>query len=220
MPRAELRFARLGVNTNSGEGKKTPGHWITKNGRRISIKGNGEGVAVAVAGLMVFGDAAAAESLGGNTAGDVVGRLPGRSMKARTESGQESAREGDATNMWSRLKFKELKRKLGRGADCWAAASGRVRESSAKTPCASLDRILLAVGDGHGDVAVVSVVRAGFKARARAGKPRQAETVQGSGDVRPPEAAVALGPPVHAGPASATPAGPTALARTLPHTYR
>ncbi|MET7996943.1 hypothetical protein ABZU76_39315 [Amycolatopsis sp. NPDC005232] len=189
------------------------GRWITKNNQHIYINGSGKGVAVAVAGLMLFGGAAgagalggaaggaaldaAAESLAGNTAGDVVDSLPGRSLKARTKSGQESARKGDAKNAWSRLKFKELKRKverkLEREADCLVAASGRVREFLAKTRCTSLDRMLLAVGDGHGNAAVVSVVRVGFKTKAQAGKFRQVETVQGSGDVRPLEAAVTLG---------------------------
>ena len=187
------------------------GRWITKDGRRIFIrdgggKGNGAGVvAAAVAAVAIgvgagaFGGAAGgagAEIFAGNTAGDVVDALPGRSLETRRASGRESARRGKSKEAWSKLKFKELKRevrRLEREGDCVAAATGRVREFLLRTPCTSLDRMLLAVGDGHGNAAVVSVVRVGFRSTKQAKDFEKVEAVHGSGDVRPLEIAAVLG---------------------------
>jgi hypothetical protein len=195
------------------------GHWITKNGRRIFIRdggGKGAGIAVAaVAALAIAGGAggaagtglfagaageagagAVSEALTGNTAGDVVDSLPGRSLETRRAGGKESAKRGKAKEAWSKLKFKELKRKARhwkREGECVAAATGRVREFLTRTPCASLDGMLLAVGDGHGNAAVISVVRVGFRSARQAKEFEKVEAVQGSGDVRPLEVAAVLG---------------------------
>ncbi len=181
------------------------GRWITKDGKKIYIGGKGTGVVVAAAvGLAVagggagaFGGAAggggAAEALPGNTAGDVVDSLPGRSLKTRRAEARESAKRGKADQAWSRLKLKELKRVAKHEGDCLAAATDRVREFLVKTPCTSLDRMLLAVGDGHGNAAVISVVRVGFRSAKQAAAFEKVEAVQGSGDVRPLEIAAVLG---------------------------
>ncbi|MGW4483360.1 hypothetical protein ACWEOE_05925 [Amycolatopsis sp. NPDC004368] len=190
--------------------------WRTlPDGRRIKI-GKGKGSAGALvalgaaalvaggAGLGALGGASGeaaissvSEALSGNSAGDVVDSLPGRSMKARSKAGQQDAEAGNAKKAWSRVKMKELKRKVGkkleREADCVAAASDRVRDYLIRTPCTALDRMLLTVGDGHGNAAIVSVVRVGFKTKSQAEGLRRVETVQGSGDIRPLEIAATLG---------------------------
>lgn len=148
--------------------------WRTlPDGRKVPIGGKGKGVAAAVGvGLLVaggsgvFGGAAsevglgvASEAFAGNTAGDVVDSLPGRSLKTRRADGRESAKRGKSGEAWSKLRFKELKRavrKAEREAGCVAAASGRVRDFLVEMPCTALDRMLLAVGDGHGNAAVIS----------------------------------------------------------------
>lgn len=186
--------------------------WRTlPDGRRIKIsKGTGKVVAAAAAviiagsggaaGIGALGGAAgeagagsAAETLAGNTAGDVVDSLPGRSLKTRRAEGRESAKRGKTDEAWSRLKFKQLKRKLEHEVECAMAATGKVRDFLLKTPCTSLDRMLLAVGDGHGNAAVISVVRIGFKTKTQAKEFEKVEAVQGSGDVRPLEIAAILG---------------------------
>lgn len=189
------------------------GHWITKDGRRIFIRdgGGGKGVVVAAAAALVIaagasgagvlggaagGGGAVTEALAGNTAGDVVDALPGRSIETRRASARESAKRGKSREAWSRLKLKELKRavrRLEREGSCVAAATGKVREFLARTPCTSLDRMLLAVGDGHGNAAVISVVRVGFRSAKQAKAFEKVESVQGSGDVRPLEIAAVLG---------------------------
>ncbi|MGW5721621.1 hypothetical protein ACWEVP_35985 [Amycolatopsis sp. NPDC003865] len=182
------------------------GRWITKDGKKIYIRDKGTGVVVAAAvgltiaagGAGAFGGAAggsgaAGEALAGNTAGDVVDALPGRLMKTRRAEARESAKHGRASEAWRRLKVKELKRAAKREGDCAAAATGRVRDFLLRTPCTSLDRMLLAVGDGHGNAAVISVVRVGFRTANQATAFEEVEAVQGSGDVRPLEIAAVLG---------------------------
>jgi hypothetical protein len=193
------------------------GRWITKDGRRIYIEDGkgGAGGVVAVAAAVVIAGAggafgvgelgalgsageaggAASEVFAGNTAGDVVDSLPGRSVKSRRAEGKESAKRGKSKEAWSRLKFKELKREVRereRESNCVASATGKVREFLVKTPCTRLDRMLLAVGDGHGNAAVISVVRVGFRSKKQAEAFEEVEAVQGSGDVRPLDIAAVL----------------------------
>lgn len=194
------------------------GGWITKDGRRIFIgagggSGKGRGGILAVvaalvlaggaggaAGIGALGGAAveagagsAAEALAGNTAGDVADSLPGRSMKTRRTSARESAKRGKTDEALGKLGLKRLRRGAERELDCVASATGKVREFLARTPCTSLDRMLMAVGDGHGNAAVVSVVRVGFRGQKQAEAFEKVERVQGSGDVRPLEIAAVLG---------------------------
>jgi hypothetical protein len=193
--------------------------WRTlPDGRRVRIrvvrKGTGAVVAMGAAAVLAggaggagaLGGAAGAAGAGsaasssgvfaGNTAGDVADSLPGRSLKTRRAEGREAAERGKPKEAFGRLRFKELKRavrRLERQGDCVAAASGRVRDYLAGTPCTALDRMLLAVGDGHGNAAVLSVVRVGFRNRTQARKFEEVEAIQGSGDVRPLEIAAVLG---------------------------
>lgn len=182
---------------------------ITVTQVKVSRKGTGKVVAAATAvviagsgaaGIGTLGGAgvetgagSAAESLAGNTAGDVVDSLPGRSLKTRRAEGRESAKRGKSSEAWRKLKFKQLKRKLEHELECATAATGKVQDFLLKTPCTSLDRLLLAVGDGRGNAAVISVVRVGFKTKAQAHEFEKVEAIQGSGDVRPLEIALTLG---------------------------
>lgn len=200
------------------EKEREKGRWITKNGRRFIIldgdgfsKGRGGVVAVAAAvvlasgaggavGIGALGGAgveagagSAAEALAGNTAGDVVDSLPGRSIKTRRTSARDSAKSGKSDEALGKLKLKRLRHKAEHSLECVASSTGNVRESLARTPCTSLDRMLMAVGDGHGNAAVVSVVRVGFRSKKQADAFEQVERVQGSGDVRPLEIATVLG---------------------------
>jgi hypothetical protein len=50
----------------------------------------------------------------------------------------------------------------------------------------------LTVGDGHGNAAVVSIVRVGFRTTAQAQAFQRIEDTAGSGDVRPLDIAVGL----------------------------
>lgn len=132
----------------------------------------------------------------GNLAGDVTDALPGRDLATRRTQARSSAREGRSAEAWARLKLKQLTRRVEHAAahelDCVAASTGRVRAFLVHTPCTSLDRVLLTVGDGHGNAAIVSVVRIGFRTAAQAGAFQQIEDTPGSGDLRPLDIAAFL----------------------------
>jgi hypothetical protein len=182
--------------------------WRTlPDGRRIKLRRKGTATAVAAAvaavaavaiagGGATLGGAGAktgADALAGNTAGDVVDSLPGRSLKTRKAEAQKSAKKGKTDEALGRFKLKRLKKRAEHEFECLAASDGKVREFLARTPCTSLDRMLLAVGDGRGNAAVVSVVRVGFGSKKQATAFEKVERVQGSGDVRPLEIALLLG---------------------------
>jgi hypothetical protein len=134
--------------------------------------------------------------LPGNLAGDVVDTLPGRDLGTRRAEARRSARQGRSQEAWSRLRLKQLTRRLahqlGQELNCVAAATGEVRAFLLRTPCTSLDGLLLTVGDGHGNAAVVSVVRVGFRTTAQAEAFQRIEDIPGSGDIRPIDVAAAL----------------------------
>ncbi|GAA4534146.1 hypothetical protein GCM10023192_28610 [Amycolatopsis samaneae] len=162
-----------------------------KGGGGIAVAGvaalaiAGGGGAIGLGGGAVGGAGTTAESLAGNMVGDVADSLPGRNVGTRRAEGRKSAQRGKSDEAWSRMKLKELKRIPKRELECLAAATDRVRDFLLRTPCTSLDRVLLAVGDGHGNAAVVSVVRVEFRTTTQAKAFERVESVQGSGDIKP-----------------------------------
>ncbi|MFC3451389.1 hypothetical protein [Amycolatopsis speibonae] len=181
--------------------------WRTlPDGRRIKLRNKGTGAAVAAAAVIVVGVASggmgALGGLGGgstapalesNLAGDVVDSLPGRSLKTRKAEAQNSAKRGKTDEALSRFKLKRLDRQVKHEIECVASSTGKVREFLVRTPCTSLHRMLMAVGDGHGNAAVVSVVRVGFRSKKQATAFERVKAVHGSGDIRPLEIAAMLG---------------------------
>lgn len=154
-----------------------------------SLTASGIGFAGATGGSL-------AADLPGNLAGDVTDGLPGRDLSTRRAEARRSARQGRSQEAWSRLRLKQLTRRIEHQVtqklDCVAASTGRVREFLLQTPCTSLDRMLLTVGDGHGNAAVVSIVRVGFRTTAQAQAFQRVEDMPGSGDVRPLDTAAFL----------------------------
>jgi hypothetical protein len=146
--------------------------------------GLGAGGAGAVSG--------AADALPGNVAGDVVDSLPGRNLTTRRAEARRSARLGRTNEAWSRLALKQLARRAEHQLDCVTAATGKVRDFLVRTRCTSLDRVILTVGDGHGNAAVVSVVRIGFRTTDQAQAFKTIEDTPASGDLRPLDIATFL----------------------------
>jgi hypothetical protein len=180
----------------------TPPIRTRPNGQKYPLSGKGKGgagLAVAAAAVAVLGlgggaaglgglggtGGASASSIAGNLADDVADSLPGRDLKTRKAEGRKSAQRGRSDEAWSRMKFKELRRKVEHRLECLASSTGQVRTFLTRTPCTSLQGILLAVGDGRGNAAVVSVVRIGFRTGAQADAFQKVEDVGGSGDIRP-----------------------------------
>ncbi|MFE3178734.1 hypothetical protein ACFXPA_42620 [Amycolatopsis sp. NPDC059090] len=168
-----------------GDGRRSRGGGIVLAAGVAAVIGAG-GVTAFGGGAAVEGGAGiAAEALPGNLAGDVVDSLPGRSASVRKTEGRKSARRGKSAETFSRFKLKELKRTVKRDLKCLLNSTGKVREFFTRTPCTSLVMRLYAVGDGHGNAAVLSVAWVGFRTKEDAAAFERVEQVQGNGDVTP-----------------------------------
>ncbi|MYW95671.1 hypothetical protein G3I59_35005 [Amycolatopsis rubida] len=111
--------------------------------------------------------------------------MPGRSPSARKTEGRKSAQRGKSAETFSRFKLKELKRTVKRDLKCLLNSTGKVQEFFLRTPCTSLVMRLYAVGDGHGNAAVLSVAWIGFRTKKDAVAFERVEQVQDNGDVTP-----------------------------------
>ena len=151
----------------------------------LAVVGGAGGLTLGGGAALGDSAGAAADSLPGNLAGDVADSLPGRNLSTRKAEGKKSAQRGKTDEAFSRLKLKQLKKTAKRDFECLINATGKVREFLAHTRCTSLDRVLYAVGDGHGNAAVISVAWVGFRTKADAAAFEHVERVQNSGDITP-----------------------------------
>ncbi|MEU5694523.1 hypothetical protein [Actinosynnema sp. NPDC020468] len=157
--------------------------WRTINGNRVLIKGGGgKGGPVALACVVALGAAGAGGAgvvgAGGGAAGG------GGSVSARKVEARKAAKGGDAEGAWRRLGMRESKKSARQQAECLAVTFGEVREFFLEHRCASVDRVLFAVGDGE-NAAIVSVAWVGLADRGDAVEFRSLVDRHGSGDVAP-----------------------------------
>ncbi len=155
-----------------------PDRWITKNGKRIPIRGKrgGSGVVV-LAGALVLGVALGS---GGVLGGGGTATNP--SVKA---DAVKEAKKGKTDEALRRLGMRRLKQTRDNKTPCVTASFGRVREFFLRTPCRSLDRILFAVADDVGNTSLVSVAWVGFRSRKQVGDFKRLIDVHGTGDIKP-----------------------------------
>jgi hypothetical protein len=157
------------------------------------IGGPNGGSDKASSGLAAVGVAVVAlGALGAGTAGTMagvtsssVGESVDQSISVRKADSKKSARKGDSEAAWRRLGLRELKKRSKTDLECLTASFSQVQEFFARTPCASLDRMLFAVGDDQGNSAVVSVVWVGFRTTRDVTAFKTVMDRQGSGDIRP-----------------------------------
>jgi hypothetical protein len=147
-------------------------------------KGRAGVVAVATAGVVAAG------STGIETGGAAsVDSTTGQSLKSKTSS-KEAARKGQREEAWKRMGLKAAKQFVKRELACTPYAFGQVQQFFLRTPCRSLDRMLLAIGDTKGNTVVVSVVWVRMPNEDNAGRLKQLIDIHGSGDVSPLAGAV------------------------------
>jgi hypothetical protein len=150
-----------------------------------SGKGSG-GVAFAAAVLVVLAGAGGAGGAALNSgAGGGGGAAPVESISVRKWDAKRAARGGDAERAMGHLGVGITKQALKQEPTCLENSFGQVRDFFARTPCTSLDRMLLAVGDRAGNAAVVSVAWVTFPGRNQARQFDRVIDVAGSGDVKP-----------------------------------
>lgn len=154
--------------------------------RSFSGKKGGAGTVVA-AGVLVLGLVGSAGVAGGGAVfGSSAGGSAGSSgVTARKLDGQKAAKRGDRDGAWQRLGMRRLNDRWQRQAECLSASHGEVRQFFAHTPCTSLDRVVIAVGDGAGNNAVVSVAWVGFRNTRDLRAFKRIEDRHGSGDIHP-----------------------------------
>lgn len=154
--------------------------------RKGSDKGSG-GVALVAAVLVVLAGAGGAGGAALNSGAGGAGgaAAPVESIGVRKWDAKRAARGGDAEGAMGHLGVGIDKQALRQELDCVANSFGQVREFFERTPCTSLDRLLLAVADQAGNAAVVSVVWVTFPGRNQARQFDRVVDTAGSGDVTP-----------------------------------
>lgn len=176
-------------------------------GRRIGGAGGGSdpgprkgaGVVAVGAAFAIFAGGAAETGIGVGVGGEAAGgsavsdsvaesRTP-RDLTARTSRATRSAKRGKPAEAWRRMGLKRIKKSTVRYAKCVAGSTGTVQRFLAHTPCRSLHRMLVVVGNASASV-ITSVVWISFRTRHRAADFKRVEDVPGSGDITPLAAAV------------------------------
>lgn len=137
------------------------------------------------AGSAFTAETAAGEAVSGS-ANAAVRNAVSRNLKARKAEAKRSVRRGRVDDAWQRMGLRRLRQSDKISAvDCAVHSFGEVREFLIRTPCKSLDRILLVVGDDQGNAAVVSVAWVEFRNRSTVWKFQRLEDRHGTGDIRP-----------------------------------
>lgn len=86
--------------------------------------------------------------------------------------------------------LRSVKQHAERYVECVSHSVGEVREFLTRTPCRRLDRMLFAVADGNGNVAVIAVSWVEFRRRNAAHTFREISDTYGTGYVKPLAGAV------------------------------
>ncbi len=170
-------------------------------GRRIGGAGGGsdpgprKGAQVVVAAAAALTVAAGGGgAIGGGAAGSSAGSAAesalARNLGAKKADARNAARRGDTSGAWRRMGLRSLRHHAEKYADCVVHSVGEVREFLARTPCRRLDRMLLPVADGSGNVAVVAIAWVEFRGRSAAREYLALSDTHGTGYVTPMGGAV------------------------------
>ncbi|SHG14965.1 hypothetical protein [Streptoalloteichus hindustanus] len=170
---ANRRIGGAGGGSDPGPGKGKAGVFVAAAVSAGLVAAAGSG-----AGGTLLG------SSGGTASGSSGGASAGKSVSARKAEGKKAARRGNADEAWDRMGMRRIKQAVRQDLDCLRHSFGQVQQFFVRTPCTSLDRVVLAVGDG-GNTVVVSVVWVSFRDRGDVRRFRDVMDVHGSGDIKP-----------------------------------
>ena len=170
-------------------------------GRRIGGAGGGSDPGPSKGGQVVVAAAAALAvvaggggAIGGGAAGSSAGSAAesalARNLGAKKADARNAARRGDTDGAWQRMGLRSLKQHAKRYAECVAHSVGQVQEFLARTPCRRLDRMLVALTDGNGNVAVIAISWVEFRGRTAARGLLDISETWGTGYVKPMGGAV------------------------------
>jgi hypothetical protein len=159
--------------------------WITdQNGNKVLINTSRGGAMVAATALVGGIALAGGGGLGGaGSAGTAADAVAGQALRAKTAKGKSAARKGRYDTAWRRLGLRPLNRVTMQVAACAANSYRQVREFFLRTPCRSLDRTLLAIGDGAGNTFVVSIAWVRMRGSGAARELKALADIDGTGNV-------------------------------------
>jgi hypothetical protein len=143
---------------------------------------SGNGVAAFITAGVVAAGATGVTAASGGAAS--VESTAGQSLKSKSSS-KDAARKGRNDEAWKRLGLKSLKKITKQELACTPYSFGQVRQFFLRTPCRSLHRRLVAIGDTAGNTIVVSVVWVRMPKAESATRLKELIDVDGSGDVSP-----------------------------------
>lgn len=163
--------------------------FITKNGQVIPLTGKGgkkgrSGKFVA-ATTVAIAVAAYGGGLGAGSMGGAADSAMSKAVQVRTTKAKQSARKGQRTKTWKRMRLKVDRREFRDGLECAVHSFGQVRQFFLRTPCRSLKRALLMIGDEHGNTAVISIAWVRMSSTRSTNRLKKLDDVQGTGDVYP-----------------------------------
>jgi hypothetical protein len=139
--------------------------------------GSGAAVAVVLAGAVAVA--------GGGIGGPPSGGGTGASLRVRTTSAKNAARNGQYNEAWRRMGLKAGKKFVRRELRCAVPSYGQVREFFVRTPCRALRRTLLAASDSRGNTVVVAIAWVRMPTAAGAVRLRGLADADGTGNVSP-----------------------------------
>ena len=174
-----------GTSHNELEECSVPEFRTRPDGTRYPITSKGSAAGIVVAGAVIAGLMTAA---GGGSATESVGSAldSAAEQKAKTgKSSNEDARKKDRAKTWERKALHEIRDTVEQDLRCAVQSYGQVQQFFLRTPCDSLDQMLLALGDAQGNVIAVSVMWVKMPSADEADQVKELEDTYGTGDVTP-----------------------------------
>lgn len=162
--------------------------WRTlPDGRRVPISGPApcEKALAAVVVLLTLTVIGGVGVSGASAAGGAVESVVGQSIQTRITSSSNAARRGQYREAWRRMGLRAISREINRELQCAVHSYGQVQQFFLRTPCRSLQRTLLVIGDADGDTAVVSIAWVRMHNASRAARLQQLVDTDGTGNVSP-----------------------------------
>lgn len=170
-------------------------------GRRIGGAGGGSDPGTPKSAQVVVAAAAAvavAAGGGGAIGGSAVSSSAtsaaesalARNLGAKKVNARNAAQRGDTNGAWRRMGLRSVRNHAERYVECVTHSVGEVREFLARTPCRRLDRMLFAVADDSGNIAVIAIAWVELRNRTAARSFRDISDTYGTGYVTPMGGAV------------------------------
>jgi hypothetical protein len=148
-----------------------------KKGKAAGIVATG----AVLAGLMTAANGgSAAESVGA-----ALDSAAEQSAKSGKTSSKDAARKGNSGEAWRRIALREIKKTIKQELQCAVQSYGQVQQFFLRTPCTSLDQMLLALSDAQGNALVVSIMWVKMPSTDDADELKKVEDTFGTGDVTP-----------------------------------